>query len=86
MRRIQLYLDDPFWKALHERARDRKKTISALVREAARERYFGNRGEQRKAMQEFVGSGKRGSNPVDSLQYVRKLRRGGPIGEAPEMK
>jgi hypothetical protein len=76
MRRTQLYLDDNLWKALHERARTRKTTVSELVREAARERYLGKRDEQKKAMQEFVGSQKRGSGMPDSVEYIRNLRRG----------
>jgi hypothetical protein len=76
MRRTQLYLDDHLWNTLHARARSRKTTVSELVREAARERYLGKQDEQRKAMQEFVGSGKRRSAPLDTAQYVRNLRRG----------
>ena len=76
MRRTQLYLDDALWEALHARARSRKTTISELVREAARERYFSRQDEQRKAMREFVGSRKRASDTPDSVQYIRKLRRG----------
>jgi len=76
MRRTQLYLDDHLWKTLHARARSRKTTVSELVREAARERYLGKQDEQRKAMQEFVGSGKRPSASLDTAQYVRNLRRG----------
>lgn len=75
MRRTQLYLDDPLWEALHARARSRKTTISELVREAAREHYLSGRDEQRKAMQEFVGSRKRASDTSDSVQYIRNLRR-----------
>ena len=75
MRRTQLYLDDPLWEALHARARSRKTTISELVREAAREHYLSGRDEQRKAMQEFVGSRKRASDTSDSVQYIRSLRR-----------
>jgi hypothetical protein len=76
MRRTQLYLDDHLWNALHARARSQKTTVSELVREAARERYLGGRDELRKAMQEFVGSQKRRSDPVDSVRYIRDLRRG----------
>jgi hypothetical protein len=76
MRRTQLYLDDPLWNALHARARSQKTTISELVRVAARDRYLGRRDEQRKAMQEFAGSQKRRSDPVDSARYIRDLRRG----------
>ena len=75
MRRTQLYLDDALWEALHARARSRKTTVSELVREAARERYLSRRDEQRKAMQEFVGSRKRASDTSDSVQYIRDLRR-----------
>jgi hypothetical protein len=80
MRRTQLYLDDHLWNALHTRARSRKTTVSELVREAVRERYLGARDEQRKAMQEFVGtrqerSGARGRIENDAVNYVRSLRR-----------
>ena len=76
MRRTQLYLDDHLWNALHARARSRKTTVSELVREAVRERYLGKREEQKKAMQGFVGSAKKRSEPVDAVEYVRSLRRG----------
>ena len=76
MRRTQLYLDDHLWNTLHARARSQKTTVSELVREAARERYLSRRDEKRKAMQEFVGSRKRPSDRLDSVQYVRNLRRG----------
>ena len=79
MRRTQLYLDDSLWEALHARARSRKTTISELVREAARERYHNSGEEQRKAMQEFVGSRKRPSETPDSVQYIRNLRRSGRL-------
>ena len=85
MRRTQLYLDDHLWNALHTRARSRKTTVSELVREAVRERYLGSREEQRKAMQEFVGtrqeragSGSRIQN--DAVKYVRSLRRSERLG------
>ena len=79
MRRTQLYLDDHLWDALHSRARSRKTTLSALVREAVRERYLGRRDEQAKAMQKFVGIRKERSEPVDAVEYVRSLRRGGRL-------
>jgi predicted DNA-binding ribbon-helix-helix protein len=76
VRRTQLYLDDHLWNALHALARTRKTTVSELVREAVRERYLGKRDEQSKAMQEFVGIRKQRSEPVESAEYVRRLRRG----------
>ena len=80
MRRTQLYLDDHLWDTLHARARSRGTTVSELMREAVRERYLGARDEQRKAMQEFVGtrqerSGPRGRAENDAVEYVRILRR-----------
>jgi len=76
MRRTQLYLDDHLWDALHARARRQKTTISELVREAVRERYLGRREQQTKAMQEFVGIRKKRSDSLDTVEYVRGLRRG----------
>ena len=79
MRRTQLYLDDHLWNALHARARSQKTSISELVRQAARDRYLGNRDEQAKAMQEFVGIRKTRSETIDAVEYVRNLRRGGRL-------
>ncbi len=76
MRRTQLYLDDHLWNALHTRARSRKTTVSELVREAVRERYLGKRDERMKAMQDFVGIRKEGSDGLNAVEYVRNLRRG----------
>ena len=76
MRRTQLYLDDHLWNALHACARNRKTSISELVREAVRDRYFGKRDEQRKAMQEFVGIRHDRSQTLDAVEQVRSLRRG----------
>ncbi len=76
VRRTQLYLDEHLWNALHARARSRKTTVSELVREAVRDRYFGRHDQRRKAMQEFVGIRKGRSEALDSVDYVRTLRRG----------
>lgn len=76
MRRTQLYLDDDLWNALHNRARTEGTTVSALVREAARERYLGNLDERRAAMLAFVGIRKdRKDLPDSTEEYVRSLRR-----------
>ena len=74
MRRTQLYLDDQLWNVLHAGARARKTTVSELVREAIRERYFGKHEERMKAMQNFVGSRKGESDPIDAVGYIRSLR------------
>jgi len=76
MRRTQLYLDDDLWNTLHTRARSEGTTISALVRQAARERYLGNLDERREAMLAFVGIRKdRKDLPDSTEEYVRSLRR-----------
>jgi hypothetical protein len=56
-------------------------TVSALVREAIRERYLSDLDEQSTAMQEFAGSrkegpGSAGQGKKDAVAYVRSLRRG----------
>lgn len=76
MRRTQLYLDDHLWTALHARARSRRTTISELVREAVRDRYFSSQDERMKAMQQFVGIRRKRSESLSALAYVRRLRRG----------
>ena len=75
MRRTQLYLDDQLWNALRAAARSRKTTVSELVREAIRERYFGKHEERMKAMQDFVGIRKDEPDPIDAVEYVRSLRK-----------
>ena len=76
MRRTQLYLDEQLWSALHAQARRRKTTVSELVREAVRERFLGKLDRQQKPMQQFVGIRKEGTRELDSVEYVRRLRRG----------
>ena len=74
-----MYMDDRMWDALHARARSQKTTVSELVREAVRERYFGNREERMKAMQALIGIRKEDAETVDAVEYVRSLRRGGRL-------
>jgi Ribbon-helix-helix protein, copG family len=74
VRRTQLYLDDELWNILHERARAKGTTISALVREAVRERYPINLEARKKAMMALVGLRKRRFAKVDPVEYVRRLR------------
>ena len=74
--RTQLYLDDQLWNALHARAKAEKTTISELVREAVRGSYFSKQDQRAKAMQEFVGICKDRYKDLDSVEYIRGLRRG----------
>ena len=75
MHRTQLYLDGDLWNALRASARKRRTTISALVRQAARERYLGNLSERRHAMLAFIGIRSDRSDRTDSAKYIRTLRR-----------
>lgn len=79
MRRTQLYLDDDLWDVLHARARDRKSTVSQLVREAVRERYLPKKDQQAKAMREFIGIRKQSPARPSAVQYIRSLRGGGRL-------
>ena len=75
MRRMQLYLEDDLWAALHFRSHQSGLSISELVRQALRERYFDGRLKRSEAMQRIVGIWKDRSDIVDSEAYVRRLRK-----------
>ncbi len=83
MKRTQLYLDDQLWNALHTRARGQKTTISALVREAVRERYLGPEEAKRRAMLAFVGI-RKDAPTTDAVEYIRNLRRGNRLERLPK--
>lgn len=76
MRRTQLYLDNHLWSALSVRARREKTTVSALVRQAIRERYLGDHEQRRAAMHQFVGVRKGACSDMDATDELRLLRRG----------
>jgi hypothetical protein len=76
MKRTQLYLDNDLWTALHAQARSLETSVSELVRQAVRERYFGRLEERRQAMRAFVGIRRDRPEFADSAAYVRELRRG----------
>lgn len=76
MKRTQLYLDDDLWQALHNRARSERTTISEMVRQAARERYFPDLDQRREAMQAFIGTREDRPELRNPVAYVRRLRRG----------
>jgi hypothetical protein len=69
-------LNEDIWKALHIRARQRKTSISELVRQAVREKYGRSAADRREAMQALVGIWKNREDLPDSEQYVRRLRKG----------
>lgn len=84
MRRTQLYLDDQLWGALHARAKSERTTISELVRQAVRDRYFGNNEQRRVAMEGLIGIRKSRRHDVDSVTEVRNLRRGSRLDRLSE--
>ena len=71
-----MYLDDQLWGALHARARREKTTVSELVRQAVRERYFGDREQRRAAMQGFAGIRNSHAESGDGTEEIRRLRQG----------
>jgi len=76
MKRTQLYLNEDIWKALYILARQRKTSISELVRrQAVREKYGRSAADRREAMQALVGIWKDREDLPDSEQYVRRLRK-----------
>ncbi|HEY6385273.1 MAG TPA: CopG family transcriptional regulator [Candidatus Acidoferrum sp.] len=76
MKRTQLYLNEDIWKALHIRARQRKTSISELVRQAVREKYGRSAADRREAMKALVGMCRDREDLPNSEQYVRRLRKG----------
>ena len=69
-------MNEDIWKALHIRARQRKTTISDLVRQAVREKYGNSSADRKQAMQALVGLWKERKDLPDTEQYVRQLRKG----------
>ncbi|HXW54234.1 MAG TPA: CopG family transcriptional regulator [Candidatus Cybelea sp.] len=76
MRRTQLYLNEDIWKALHIRARQRRTSISELVRQAVQDRYGTSANNRSQAMEALVGIWKDRDDLPDARIYIRRLRRG----------
>jgi len=76
MRRTQLYLDEHIWKALHIQSRQRRTSISELVRQAVQDRYGTSTANRSRAMEAFVGIWKDRNDLPSTKAYIRRLRRG----------
>jgi len=76
VRRIQFYLEEDLWKALRIKARQSGETVSNLVRQAVRERYFNRSADRQRAMQSFVGSRERPSGSPPPEREIRDWRKG----------
>ncbi len=80
MRRTQLYIEDDLWAALHNRSRQSGLSISELVRQALRDRYFDQHLKRGEAMRRVIGIWKDRADITDSETYVRRLRKGTRLG------
>jgi hypothetical protein len=76
MKRTQLYLEEHVWKLLEIRARQGGTTISELVRQAVREKYWNKPANRAQILQSALGIWKHRKDIGDSTEYVRKLRKG----------
>jgi len=76
VKRTQLYLDEDIWKALQIDSRQRRTSISDLVRQAIRDRYGSSPANRSKAMQALVGIWRDRNDLPDTGKYVRQLRKG----------
>ena len=76
MRRTQLYLDDELWGTLRLRSQQAGTTVSALVRQAVREKYLTGLAGRHQAMQAFAGIWKNRPDLPRAKAYVRALRKG----------
>jgi metal-responsive CopG/Arc/MetJ family transcriptional regulator len=74
VRRMSVYLEDDLWAALQAHSRESGMSVSALVRQAVRERYGVDRLERQKAMQAFVGIRKNRVDSGDPETYIRRIR------------
>jgi hypothetical protein len=76
MKRTQLYIDDDLWKVLEIRSQESGSSISELVRQSVRQRYFSRSAARGQAMRAIVGIRKDRPETNDPEAYIRKLRRG----------
>ena len=74
MRRTQLYIDNELWGTLRIHAQQTGTSVSALVRQAAREKY--GIADRHLAMQAFAGIWKNRTELPGTKAYVRALRKG----------
>lgn len=77
MKRTQLYLDEEEYGVLEVLARQRRKSVSELVREAIRVTYFRRRSlDPEKVLEETRGLWKDHQDLGRTEDYVRRLRKG----------
>jgi hypothetical protein len=76
MKRTQLYLDDDLAKILSTVSRQRRTTVSELVRQCIREKFGEKQDVDKVALaQQISGIWKHRPDIVNPEEYVRNLRR-----------
>jgi Arc/MetJ family transcription regulator len=76
MRRTQIYLDDDLLKILQAIAKQRRSTVSDLVRNSLREKYLDQRPDRHQILQSVVGGWGDRDDLGDSTDFVRNIRKG----------
>ena len=76
MKRLQVYVHENIWEALHVLSRQQGRSISKLVRRAVIEKYGDSTASREESMRAFVGIWKDRRNLPDVATYLRKLRKG----------
>jgi hypothetical protein len=69
-------MEEDVWKVLEMNAREQRRSISDLVRQAVREKYLASPSHKRDVMMSVVGLWKDRDDLGDTEAYVRKLRKG----------
>jgi Arc/MetJ family transcription regulator len=76
MKRTQLYIDDELWGTLRIHSQQAGTSVSALVRQAVREKYATGLAGREDAMRAFAGIWSGRADLADSEAYLRRLRKG----------
>ena len=75
MHRTQIYIDDQEWGILKSLALTKKKTVSALIRNAVTKAYFSNKKLNfLQSLQKITGIW--ADKKINTEKYVRSLRKG----------
>jgi Ribbon-helix-helix domain len=76
MKRMQVYVHENIWEALHARSRQQGISISKLVRQAVIDKYGDSTASREESMPTFVGIWRDRRDLPDVATYLRKLRKG----------
>jgi hypothetical protein len=76
MKRTQLYMEEDVWKVLEMNAREQRRSISDLVRQAVREKYLSSPSRKREVLKAIVGLWRDRDDLNGTEAYVRELRKG----------